>query len=83
MPESNAAVRPRVACQRIVKVSRTIADLDDSEETAAGHLAEAIAYRAMSRVLYLRPSTRISLTFANPESCVTSAQARVAIAVAT
>jgi predicted ATPase with chaperone activity len=48
MPESNAAVRPRVACQRIVKVSRTIADLDDSEETAAGHLAEAIAYRAMS-----------------------------------
>jgi len=39
------------ACHRILKVSRTIADLDQVAEIRTEHLAEAIAFRRLSQRL--------------------------------
>ena len=38
------------AYHRILKVARTIADLADSQEIAAAHVAEAVAYRRFDRM---------------------------------
>jgi magnesium chelatase family protein len=44
------SLSPR-ACQRILKVSRTLADLDGCESIEQGHLAEALVYRGIDHNL--------------------------------
>jgi magnesium chelatase family protein len=47
---SQLYLSPR-ACHRILKVSRTIADLDRAENIDSSHVSEAIAYRSLSAVV--------------------------------
>jgi len=48
------ALSPR-ACHRILKVARTLADMDGADSIATEHLAEAISYHSSNRAPNLKP----------------------------
>ena len=48
------------ACHRILKVSRTIADLEHADNIGSGHVAEAIAFRRLNIVNDSRESGNLT-----------------------
>ena len=50
MTEVNLSAR---AYDRILKVSRTVADLQSSDEIGTEHVSEAIQYRTFDRTLWV------------------------------
>ena len=45
------------AYDRILKVARTIADLDGSPSVGAAHIREAVGYRSLDRGAWGRPAS--------------------------